>query len=485
MKANALPLRHSHSLTLAPMQPSNSHAGSASMLADLAACLNTMPTHNVSAPGPSPYGLQPVAPGFGLTGLRPPSHPFNSRTSSTSTRDFNQNYILSTAVPTLYALTHENTEAMKANALHLRHSHCESHSPALAPMQPSNSHAGSASTLAACWNTMPTHNVFAPGSSSYGLQPVVSGFGLTGLRPPAHSYNELMNYILPAAVPNFYAPGLNFEATTANALHVRRSRSPVSPAFEPMQPSNSHAGSVSTRSACLSTMPTHNVSAPCSSPYRLQPVVPGFGWPSERGIFHNPDLRPHTFSLDMSTPPNYVPSSSDYTSCSPFQQLPSLSQSLQHSLKPLTLSTPALLSASTPTSSFEDNSGKSRDLGVRKKKYRDRFSLEEEEALVSFWFKHRFKYSVKSKVLWRLAQRNGVTHRDAISVQKHFDYILSNGLVQVLFGTFRRKGLLLDIIDSIDVKKDFDVLPLPSHERNGSESSHDSSDGISDREVPE
>jgi hypothetical protein len=252
-----------------------------------------------------------------------------------------------------------------------------------------------------------------------------------------------------------------------------------------MQPSNSHAGSVSTLAACLSTMTTHNVSAPCSSPYHLQPVVPGFGWPSGRGIFHNPDLRPHTFSLDMSTSPIYVPSSAEYTSCRPLQQLPSLSQSLQHSLNPLTPSTSAFLSASTPTSSSEDNSGRSRDIGVRKKKYRDRFSLEEEEALVSFWFKHRFKYSVKSKVLWRLAQRNGVTHRDPISVQKHFDYILSNGLVQVLFGTFRRKGLLLDIIDSIDVKKDFDVLPSPSHERTGSESTHDSSDGISDKEVHE
>ena len=167
MKANVLPLGHSQSLVLAPMQTSNSHAGSASMLAELAACLNTMPTHNVSAPGYSSYGLQPVAPGFGFTGLRPPSHSFNSRTSSTSTRDMNENYILSTAVPTLYAprlVTHENIEAMKAIALHLRPSHCESHSPALAPMQPSTSHAGSASTLAACWNTMPTHNVFEPGS---------------------------------------------------------------------------------------------------------------------------------------------------------------------------------------------------------------------------------------------------------------------------------------------------------------------------------
>jgi hypothetical protein len=99
-------------------------------------------------------------------------------------------------------------------------------------------------------------------------------------------------------------------------------------------------------------------------------------------------------------------------------------------------------------------------MGVRKKKYRDRFSLEEEEALVSFWFKHRFKYSVKSKILWRLAERSGVTERDAISVQKHFDHNLKHGRMRELFRSFRRKGRLADIIDSIDVDKDFDTLPI-------------------------
>ena len=90
-----------------------------------------------------------------------------------------------------------------------------------------------------------------------------------------------------------------------------------------------------------------------------------------------------------------------------------------------------------------------------RKKYRDRFSLEEEEALIAFWFKHRFKYSVKSKILWRLAERNGVTLRDPISVQKHMDHMLKHGRMRELFRAFRRKGKLGDIIDSIDVERDF------------------------------
>ena len=94
-----------------------------------------------------------------------------------------------------------------------------------------------------------------------------------------------------------------------------------------------------------------------------------------------------------------------------------------------------------------------------RKKYRDRFSLEEEEALLSFWFKNRFKFSVKSKILWRLAERNGVTQRDPISVQKHFDHMLKHGRMRELFRTFRRKGRLGDIIDSIDVERDFCALP--------------------------
>ena len=39
-----------------------------------------------------------------------------------------------------------------------------------------------------------------------------------------------------------------------------------------------------------------------------------------------------------------------------------------------------------------------------RKKYRSRFELEEEAALIRFWFEKRFAYSIRSKVLWRLAQ---------------------------------------------------------------------------------
>ena len=88
---------------------------------------------------------------------------------------------------------------------------------------------------------------------------------------------------------------------------------------------------------------------------------------------------------------------------------------------------------------------------------------------MSFWFKHRFKYSVKSKILWRLAERSGVTDRDAISVQKHFDHNLKHGRMRELFRTFRRKGHLQDVIDSIDVDKDFTMLPLAGDARSTSE----------------
>lgn len=107
------------------------------------------------------------------------------------------------------------------------------------------------------------------------------------------------------------------------------------------------------------------------------------------------------------------------------------------------------------------SSDKSPGLAVHsRKKYRNRFSLDEEAALVAFWYTHRFKYSVKSKILWRLAERSGVTERDAISVQKHFDHNLKHGRMRELFRSFRRKGRLADIIDSIDVDKDFDTLPI-------------------------
>ena len=99
---------------------------------------------------------------------------------------------------------------------------------------------------------------------------------------------------------------------------------------------------------------------------------------------------------------------------------------------------------------------------LARKKYRDRFSIDEEEALVAFWFKYRFKFSMKSKILWRLAERNGITQRDAISVQKHFDHMLKHGRMRELFRTFRRKGKLGDIIDHIDVERDFMALPNKS-----------------------
>ena len=38
-----------------------------------------------------------------------------------------------------------------------------------------------------------------------------------------------------------------------------------------------------------------------------------------------------------------------------------------------------------------------------RKKYRSRFELEEEAVLLRFWFEKRFDYSIRSKVLWRLA----------------------------------------------------------------------------------
>ena len=45
---------------------------------------------------------------------------------------------------------------------------------------------------------------------------------------------------------------------------------------------------------------------------------------------------------------------------------------------------------------------------VRKRRatiYQTRFELEEEAALVRFWFENRFDYSIKSRCLWRLAQK--------------------------------------------------------------------------------
>jgi len=146
-----------------------------------------------------------------------------------------------------------------------------------------------------------------------------------------------------------------------------------------------------------------------------------------------------------------------------YQRVPVLhaSRSLGQSILPML---PALSNVLPPQQACPQPAagiGKSTGLAVQsRKKYRSRFSLEEEAALVAFWYSHRFKYSVKSKILWRLAERSGVTERDAISVQKHFDHNLKHGRMRELFRSFRRKGRLADIIDSIDVDKDFDMLPI-------------------------
>jgi hypothetical protein len=98
---------------------------------------------------------------------------------------------------------------------------------------------------------------------------------------------------------------------------------------------------------------------------------------------------------------------------------------------------------------------------ARNKKYRNRFNVEEEAALVSFWYEHRLKYSPKSKILWQLAVRTGVTNRDPVSVQKHFEYNITHGRMHQLFRNFRSKGYLQHVIDSIDVDQDFSMFPLP------------------------
>jgi len=69
-----------------------------------------------------------------------------------------------------------------------------------------------------------------------------------------------------------------------------------------------------------------------------------------------------------------------------------------------------------------------------------------------------------------MAERNGICDRDAISVQKHFDHILKHGRMRDLFRVFRCKGRLTDVIDSIDIENDFNVLPLTSQDVRTSES---------------
>lgn len=95
------------------------------------------------------------------------------------------------------------------------------------------------------------------------------------------------------------------------------------------------------------------------------------------------------------------------------------------------------------------------DQARSRKKYRDRFNIDEEEALIKFWFDNRFKYSLKSRSLWRLAVRKGITERDAVAVQKHFHHILKNGRLPDLMSNLRCEGRLSSIIDSIDLNHDY------------------------------
>ena len=55
----------------------------------------------------------------------------------------------------------------------------------------------------------------------------------------------------------------------------------------------------------------------------------------------------------------------------------------------------------------------------------------------------------------------GVTQRDAIAVQKHFDHLVKHDRIGELFSSFRRRGFLTDIIDSINTSTDFGPSPLP------------------------
>ena len=55
----------------------------------------------------------------------------------------------------------------------------------------------------------------------------------------------------------------------------------------------------------------------------------------------------------------------------------------------------------------------------------------------------------------------GVTQRDAIAVQKHFDHLVKHDRIGELFSSFRRRDFLTDIIDSINTCTDFGPRPLP------------------------
>jgi hypothetical protein len=234
--------------------------------------------------------------------------------------------------------------------------------------------------------------------------------------PSSDGYTTQMSCMLNAAATNLYLQRFLALQESVEAMAIAQmlthSHAAHRPALMPSQggPSGFSNKTESLLAACLATMPSPK------TPYDAVGAL--------------------TSTYSSSTP---SPAASSVTSPSMLPRLPALS---------------ALLTACTSSSAMP--AGKGPDLAVRaRKKYRNRFSLEEEEALVAFWFTHRSKYSVKSKILWRIAERNGVTERDAVSVQKHFDHILKHGRMRDLFRTFRRKGRLNGIIDLIDVEKDF------------------------------
>jgi len=259
---------------------------------------------------------------------------------------------------------------------------------------------------------------------------------LEGLRANNPDFSWQMNTILSQAAANMYAQQRLFELkekieeiAAASVIMQPSHRRTLAPA--PPQ-ADSHR-TEALLAACLSAMPAHK------------------SWPNSMG------------NISPQAPTWHSPPPSTFLATLP--RLPALTALLACAEGPPIQAT----AANTP------------DVAVRaRKKYRTRFSLDEEEALINFWFKFRFKYSVKSKILWRMAERSGVTDRDAISVQKHFDHILKYGRMRDLFRTFRRKGRLTDAIDSIDVDKDFNVLPLHGDARTSasfSESESEEGDG--------
>ena len=83
-------------------------------------------------------------------------------------------------------------------------------------------------------------------------------------------------------------------------------------------------------------------------------------------------------------------------------------------------------------------------------RYSERFHVEEEEALVSFWFGLRNQYALTSKRLWRRAVAEGATDRDPIAVQKHFDHLLKYpGGMRRLLDSLKRRGRVPHIVAAL------------------------------------